>query len=394
MDRGISRTWFRVCACVLATAFSQISWASSVFSIENQLSAVGRSFPNGTSNYDSLVEGFLETSPGWKWEGQRFNFEAQLLLRSLQTPINAYPRDPAFLNLAPTGRLFNASNVTLSQSSQTFTDISKLWASYSLPSLQVSIGRRPLGIGVLRVLPVWNRLAVVLPSLSGYLLSQNPDLFDIRWQHQAWTVAGFSVLAQDPNSQIEAVEIVHYGAQLEAHFLIGEWWQQATLGLAGAVDAQGATFRAETFAFAAQNSRPGGIQAGLGFEKALNSRWSVLAEYYHSSIGTDTSSLYLLQTPTLFRALLSSDYFEPSLALQATDFWKLSTAVLINVIDGSLYWMSESAYSFSDHVDLLATVRLPFGGLNQEFGYLPIPGAGNQNLEYPQWVSVSVKASF
>lgn len=378
---------------IILAFISFSSYASLEFASDFTLSGVNRYYPNGASSLNNIREGFFETNTGIKYSSGNFQMEARALLRSIQSPANKDRTDFAFTDLTPPRRLvkFNTRIGSDHGENQTFLDTGTLWGSYYLDHWQLTLGRKPIGIGVLKVIPVWNRLYPVLPTLSGYMLINNPDILDLRWSNDKWTIASYSIFSQYYDDNISALEFINYGEKLESHFLFSKWWDQAVAGYAGAVDSDLGIFRLESlFVAAGRSDTSAGAQIGLGWERAMTDKLSLLTEYYHSSFGTSNTKKYLYQDYTPFRALLASDYFYPQMIYKFTDLLSTDLGFLINAIDGSMMLINSTTYSFDDNVDLFATVRCPFGGDQQEFGHLEIP-VTNQTVEYVRWFSVGLK---
>lgn len=370
--------------------------AGWIFSTDNTLESVYRAYPEATNNFNYLDDGYFESLTGVKYEGRHWSMEAKFLLRSLQSESNTYPDDISYTDLRPpNNRLFKlATQLDKSGYNQTELDAGTLWLSYSAQHWQFTVGRRPLGIGVLKMLPIWNRLTAVLPTISGYILNQNPDIVDLRWQYGPWTMATYSVLAQLPKDQIQSAELIYYGSSLESHLLASNWWQQPAAGWAGVVDWGGASWRMESLFVGQTQDMPSGWQVGGGWEKAWTGKFSTMIEYVHSSFGASNEADYFTKPSSPFRFLLASDYVYPEMTYQWTDFWKMSLGALVNMIDGSTMGILETSYSMNDHVDLIGSAHIPIGGANQEFGYLPDPRDTTQNIQYAQWISAGLKVSF
>ena len=362
------------------------------YSSDNTLMGVHRQFPNGASRLNDISEGQLESLTGARYMNGAFQFEAKALLRSIQSPINKYANDFAFADLTPPRRLMKlyAPIGGEGEENQTMLDAGSLWASYNTESWQFSGGRRAMGIGVLKVIPVWNRLYPVLPTASGYMFINNPDIFDVRWNQGQWTIASYSIFSQYYDDSISAVELINYGDKVENHFLLSRWWNQNTAGYSTVVDSSFGIFRLESLLVAKEDKSKGGFQVGLGWEKAFTEKFSLLAEYYHSTYGAQDFDDYLALTPTPFRALLASDYIYPQMTYKFTDFYSQNLGFLTNMIDQSFMLIAESTYSYSDNTDFFVTLRCPFGSEGKEFGHISVP-ITSEKLEYGRWLSVGLK---
>lgn len=378
--------WFFL--ILITSSFAFAEWD---FESENIFQAVRRDYPHGASKLTNFNEAYGETRSGFKYKSGDFQMEAKVLVRSLQSPINADRDDFAFADMTPPKRLFQLYDIIDGSENQTLIDTGALWSSYYLGNWQLTAGRRPMGIGVLKVLPVWNRLYPIIPTLSGYQFVNNPDLLEARWSEDKWSFAAFSIFSEFYDESINALEFIHYGDTLESHFLISKWWDQGTLGYSGVVDTMSGIFRTEILAVAdAGQMTSDGIQVGIGWERAMSDKLSFLIEYYHSSFGSSEPEDYLLQNPTPFRTLLASRYAYPQMVYRLSDFLSNELGVLVNLVDGSSMLVDDLVFSFSDNISIVGTLKKPMGGSNQEFGHLKVPVTG-QSVEYVQWVSVALK---
>lgn len=368
------------------------SYGSYVFDSENTLQGVRRDYPGGSSALSDINEGYFESRSSARYNGDSFQFEASALVRSLYSPSNKDRSDFSFVDLTPPRRLLKfytplGNNEGMGQS---YLDLGSAWGSYQKGSWQFTLGRRAIGIGVLRAFPVWNRLYPVVPTVSGYMFHNNPDIADVRWSKDQWTVATYSIFSQYYDDAITGVEFIHYGSKLESHVLLSRWWLQQAAGYSGVVDTDFGMFRLESLGIAAGNNLPGGLQYGVGWEKAFSEKMSFLVEYYYSSFGTKNANDYLLQRPTPFRTLLGKKYIYPRFSYKLTDFMTTDLGALTNLVDGSYMITSETNYSLSDNLDLFLLIRKPMGSSGDEFGHLKVPEM-SQVLEYVEWVSMGLK---
>lgn len=386
----------RYCFILLISLISISSFAQWQFESESTLDGTYRYYKSDSSQLNHIREAFLENRSGFNFKKDGFKAEVKALVRVLESRTNKEPNDISYVDLTPPRRLVRAfarSNSDHS-SQQSVIDIGNAWFSYDFENFQFTAGRRALGIGVLRIMPVWNRLYPVLPTMSGYMLTNNPDFIDLRWNKNNWTLATYHIVSMYYDDSISAIEAIHYGDAIENHFLASKWWNQPVIGYTGALDSQLGMLRTEVLAIGTVNkNKRDGIQIGLGWERAINENFSALIEYYHSSFGTVNRNNYLLQDPTPFRTLLSTDYIYPQLITKITDFFTTKMGLIINVIDKSSMIIADGNYSISDNLELTSVLKLPTGGSKQEFGHLVVPVI-NQNLEYVSWVSLGLKYTF
>lgn len=382
-----------LCLFLLNSSWVEASWN---FESDNLLQGINRDFPQGASRLSHINEVFFESSSGVRYQNEQFQFEAKALIRSLQSPSNGEKGDFSFVQMDPPARLFKLYQKIGKDESQnqTVLDTGTLWASYNIDHWQFTAGRRPVGIGVLKVFPVWNRFYPVIPSISGYMFVNNPDMLNIQWSKNQLSLSAYSIFSQYYDDSVNVIEMIHYGDNLESHFIAGNWWNQLSIGYAGVIDLPSGIYRLETL-MAAENGdrRQGGIQFGVGWERAISEKMSLLAEYYHSSYGSRKVDDYLLQDPTPFRNLLGTDYFFPQISYKLSDFFAADLGVIMNLIDGSSMLVSNANYSLADNMSLVATIRNPLGGALEEFGHLKVP-LTKQRVEYVHWISLALKFTF
>lgn len=362
------------------------------FVSDSTVMGVGRSYLHGQEKIKT-PEGFAEILPGMKYSSDHFKFEAKPLIRYVKFPKAQNPNSFSRLDLTPPDRYLKMSKTfgKANDDNQTLVDAGSLWMSYNGDNLQASVGRRALGIGVLKVIPVWNRLSPVLPTLSGYMQVNNPDIIDVRLSKDQWTLATYSIMDRKKEERITAVEFINYEWGLESHYLLGNWWNQPAAGYAGVYDSNSGIFKLESLIIAkGEKETKSGFQIGLGWEKAFNDKLSFLTEYYHSSFGSDGPDNYLDLDFSKFRTLLAKDYLYPQVSYKFTDFLTSELGFLVNANDKSFMLISETTYSFSDNIDLFATIRSPVGQEKQEFGYINIPIV-NQAIQYVRWFSLGFK---
>jgi len=364
---------------------AEVSMNSSV-----DIAGVHRNYAHGSSHYDL----FLDPSISTKYNSANWTVEGKLQLRHLQSRSNRDKNDWSYVSLVPAERLLSLGLDLSNEGSdqQTYLDIASLWIGYDIGDVQISLGRKALGIGVLMAFPVWNRLYPVVPSASGYLFHNNPDLVDVRWQKNSIGLAAYHIFSKDNERQLSSFEFTHYGENLESHILLGKWWDQTISGYTGVLDTSLGIFRLESLFILENDDLEGGTQFGVGYERAFTEDLSFLVEYYYSSFGADKSENYLTNNQNPFRVLLAKQYVFPQVTYKPTDLSSVRLGSLVNLIDESTLIQLKLDYSLADNKTIDLTIQKPLGAKGDEFGYLPY--LAGVNLEYAQFISANFRMTF
>lgn len=304
--------------------------------------------------------------------------------------------DPAYLDLKPPKRFFDWEGDSANKtSSQTFSEIEKAFLMYQESGFEASIGRRAVGIGTLKYLPIWNRFIPSVAQIGGPALIYNPDNVQISYQLNKYAILGVHIADELEKDNMDFLVNTWYLDWIEIHALVGSWWQRTTAGLAFVKDLEGLTLRGESLFFQGfQKKDQMEYQVGLGIEYALTSKFSILAEGLYSSIGASNTSEYLSIPRDPFSILNANSYFFGELEYLLFDFWKISVGSLYNVMDSSYFAIGEVKYSWSNNLDILFQIKQPIGGLGQEFGSDFFRIDEDVNFGYSQQVSVQMNYFF
>lgn len=283
---------------------------------------------------------------------------------SLRVPTN----DPSFLDLRAPRRFFKWEST--SQTYEATADIEKAYFLFQQGNFSASAGRRAVGIGTLKYLPIWNRFSSSVFHTGGPALSYNPDNIQMSYQYDIVAFSGYHVQGDIEKENMSTLVNTWYLDGLELHFLAGYWWERDTAGLAFVKDIDGLAIRAEALFFRnLLDFDQFEQQVGLGFEYALNSKISFVMEGLYSSIGAVRQEDYRPLLPRDPFALLSANsYIYGSVDYLPFAFWKFSAGALLNLVDGSSLAIGEIKYSWTDNLDLSAQMKQPIGDSGQEFG--------------------------
>jgi hypothetical protein len=221
-------------------------------------------------------------------------------------------------------------------------DMDRLNLVLSYANIEAQIGRKPVSVGTLKVLPVWNKFSRPLPHTAGPNLVFGSDSATLRWQSGLWAlqlldIEGKGVKARD---SVRWLEAILYHPDIELHLMASRWWEHNTLGLAFAKDLAGSTLRGEALLIGFdRKGKEREFQGGLGAEYAVSEVWTLLGEGLFLSDGASSPSRYPLNIRSRFQPLRAKAYVYAQAAAQFASFWNASFSFLVNAVDGSSYPM-------------------------------------------------------
>lgn len=237
-------------------------------------------------------------------------------------------------------------------------------------AFEAQLGRKPVSVGTLKVLPLWNKFSRPLPHTAGPNPVFGSDSLTLRWQAGVYALQAIDIEGKGfrASEAVRWLEFIYYHPEIEFHVMAARWWERYSAGFALAKDFLGATLRAELLlAGLDEEGDRRELQGGLGAECALDETWTLLAEGLFQSDGSDRSSEYPLVIPSRFRPLRAKGYVYLQAAANFAAFWNASVASLVNVVDGSFYPLLRLSRSLSDNIDLSLDLRGPVGSPGKEF---------------------------
>lgn len=306
------------------------------------------------------------------------------------------PVDPAYLDISPPLRFFNwRSAIASSDYSQSISDIEKAYFLFQKNSYEFSVGRRAVGIGTLKYLPIWNRFTPSVAHVGGPALVYNPDDIQLSYQKNKYAISAIHVQGRVPEDSLSTVLDTLYLKSIEIHFLGGHWWERGVGGLAFSKDIEGLTLRGEGLFFEPGANESGmQSQLGMGFEYAFNAKISMVMEGLYSSIGASNLNQYLQQPRDKFAILNANAYLFTMFEYVPFDFWNFSAGSLVNLMDTSWLGIAEVKYSWSDNLDISAQAKQPFGKVDAEFGAEFYPISPEAYFGYSSQYSMQMKYFF
>lgn len=337
---------------------------------------------NGFDTNTSLTEGYALADVGVTTKWESFFLEVKPQFRGAQSP-GLNRQGPAATGVGMPPRWLNSRRLIQSSFDRVlYADWDRLnlrWQhSFENSDMELSVGRRPISLGVLRLFPVWNKLTLPLIFLPGPEWIDNPDSVLARYQLERTSFRFIEV--QGHGSERDSLVLGEAKLSMgsaEAQILAGDWGTRATVGLAVSFDSWGATWRAEGLHFENRResfktdssfSSAGTDQIGFGIERALNAEWTAVLEYYQQSECATEQGTYGLTPFTEVQVLNGCRYVFPYLDYQINSLWRLSFGSLIQAVDFSGMGVIDINHSVSDNTTLELKLKQSFGQSGSEFG--------------------------
>ncbi|MCO5142970.1 MAG: hypothetical protein M9962_07770 [Oligoflexia bacterium] len=341
-----------------------------------------REFPNeGFGTLDSSFETIFKTSYAARYTNPYFRLELTPELRAFYSAFRDQSANSiGYATVESPRRLMNLEWKVVDKSKQEMLlDIERLTYTSYLGRLEMQIGRKPIGVGTLKVIPIWNKFSRPLPNSAGPNFIYGQDSLTIRYQKDIYAFQAIDIEGRDFRSYdaVRWLEAIAYHPEIEFHLMASRWWENNSLGFALAKDLLGATLRLESLWIDFDNKREQReLQLGVGVEYALNEIWTLLFEGLYYEKGKSSSADYALDTSSRFRALRAKGYGFFQASAQLTSFWLLNISSMTNFVDGSFYPMIKLSRSLSDNWDIAMDVRFPVGKPGTEFS--------KRTFEYPK----------
>jgi hypothetical protein len=319
---------------------------------------------------DQSHELYLLIDETWQWSSGSWYVEVKPQIRAVQSPAVAKSR-PVTATAAWTEKrvLDSRRRIERSPDRDVEFDFDRLNLRYQFEQGEVYAGRRPIGLGVLRFFPVWNKLNMQLSFASGPQWIENPDSVGASWQSGRLALQVFAARTGDePRTDDLAVAVGKYfGESVEAQVLAGSWWRHSAAGLALSKDWHDHTFRLESLGLDAVDGGRPLMQIGLGMETALGERWVVIGEYLHQNLGRSLADGYGLAPLNRFMVLNGRHYALAHGSYQWNTEWRLGGGALVNVLDPSGAVLLDADYAWSDFTSFTLKAHWPFGRRGSEF---------------------------
>jgi len=352
---------------------------------------------DGLSEYDAVTDAGFGLGDDLSFTYRALRLEARPELRGeygygVGLPVT----DPAFSTIRSPDRALDLGfEVGSGDKYELYFEFEKLFFSIQTNSLEIAAGRRPIGLGVLKYLPVWNKFTVLLPTHTGPPFIYNPDNAIIRYQFRSMALSAMDIEGAHPEDAVRLGQINFYGDSLELQSLFGEWWQYTVAGLAASTDLAGLTLRAETLWFGLDPyDEQYGFQGGYGLEYASSENVSWLIEGLHLDRGVDHPDFYKLQAPSRFSPLRAEDYLLGLMEYRFLPEWKWLTGPFVNLLDGSLLYLNDLRWSVTDDSEFTAQIKTPIGEERTEFSSKTFVFPDGSYLGYPYIFNLILRTYF
>jgi hypothetical protein len=233
------------------------------------------------SDYLSVDDTVFLAHLSYKLKRDQSEFKFKLRSESAYGPsLSVNKFDPAYLEIEPPDRFLDLNkSLKKTKNFQSIIDFEQLYYNYHVENLDFSIGRRAIGVGVLKYLPIWNRFVPSLSQVGGPALIHNPDNFQFVFQKNEYSVGGVHVEGFQSIDNMDFAEFTLFSPLVELHLIAGSWWGDHIVGMGLVKDFEGITFRGESLLFENSHiSKNKEFQLGGGVEYAFGPKFAVTFE--------------------------------------------------------------------------------------------------------------------
>jgi hypothetical protein len=323
----------------------------------------------GFSNRDGMSDLFARADAHVEWNLGQWMIEAKPEIRAVLS--NGVGEDAPEEVTSITSRRVLNSRRTLRHDShgEAYFDFDRLNLRHTYEGGEAFLGRKPISLGVLRFFPVWNKLTLPLIFNPGPEWIENPDVLGASFQRGKLSYRAFWARGDRPKvDDIALFESRYFGDGVELQGLAGYWWEHTAAGLAGAFDLWQSTVRLETLWLSRYKNEVSQVQTGLGIERALDTKWTLIGEALYQSAGLSQTQ-NATAPPNRFMPLVSKFYALPYLTYQLNSLWTLQGGFLAGLYEEMSYVaLGGFEYSVSDKTSLTLKVKWPLGSTKGEFG--------------------------
>lgn len=324
---------------------------------------------NGYSDSEDIIDGFMMANAHAEWNLGKWVLEAKPEVRAVVSR-GVGESAPEEVTTRTSRRVLNSRRtIWFSEESEAYFDFDRLNARYTFEGGEAFAGRKPISLGVLRFFPVWNKLTLPLIFNPGPEWIENPDVLGASFQKDKMSYRAFWSRGDQPRTDdIALFEMRYFGDGVELQGLAGYWWEHTAGGLAGAFDLWQSTFRVETLWLSRYKNEVSQWQTGLGVERALSEKWTLITEALYQSAGLSEVQ-NVTAPPNRFMPLVSKFYALPYVTYQVNSLWTAQLGFLAALnSEPSYVALGGFEYNVSDKTSLTLKVKWPFGSKAGEFG--------------------------
>jgi hypothetical protein len=360
----------------------------------------------GFSTREHSYDLFLRASTQLRIYKDNYQFEIKPELSGYKGDSTALSGsgDAYYLSVKTPDRHLNLRK-KLSDKDEWYLDLEKLNFSFNQEELELSLGRKPVSLGVLKIFSVWNKFSKPLPITAGPPAVLSSDNLSVHYQRGTGSMLGTYIVGPKDADSVILAEFTYYDPLYEFHCLAANWWQHSTFGLAFAKDLWGATWRLESLLIKANNKvkdtndeknkhEQDETQSGFGVEYAFDEKASFLSEFLMQSQASRHASEYPNFQGSRFQSFRAYAYNYTQLQYKVTSLLTSVFSVLGNLVDGSKYWIIKSQYSYSDNTDFFAELDIPNGTDHSEFTRKSRIYANGMYIGAPTQISMGLKNVF
>ncbi|MBK7892036.1 MAG: hypothetical protein IPJ84_14715 [Bdellovibrionales bacterium] len=346
------------------------------------------------SSIEDRSDASFYMSGNFKYIRSHFSAEVRPEVRTLfSNSLDLESSDPALASVEPPPRYFKWYNSLNNENKpDIYTDLDKLIVSYSTDTLELYLGRKEIGLGLVPYLSVWNKFDTVLPTTIRADKPLTHDGFGSTWQKQNLSLRLIGLLGSTPQKDAYLGIGSWYSQRsgLEVHFLAGTLWEESAFGNALAFDWHGWSFRAEILWLGQTNLKnESGFQGSASAEYSFAKVWNVDLEYLNIE-----SRLNGDNTVSKFSPLIGKNYAFAIISRSIFETMKIFVGSLYSLTDKSILGLMKFRYSFSDYGDAQLEIKSPFGSPLTELSDKRVLLPDGTYAGFPLFASLSVKFVF
>ena len=350
----------------------------------------------GLSQYDSTFDGWLVAGSQLRARQDDFLLEVRPEIRGLSSRAVGLPAtDPGYLTIRSPRRFFNidykiASNAT----EQWYGDFERLDASYGTRSFELYAGRKPISLGVLKVLPVWNKFTRPLPNAAGPALIFSQDSAGVHGQTGELSYQAFDLEGYTPADEVRLGELALYDDQIELHLMMSQWWHEAVGGLAATRDVLGMTVRAEAL-WIGMDPKDEDRQTQAGPAPNTRSAKSGRARRIPlPKLGASRLVEVHGRDPVALSPAAGGGLCVRSGRVEGRGVWTLVGGAFTDLVDGSTIFVPRLSHSLSDDAELYVNAQIPTGKTGAELGPNAFAFPDGTSIGSPLQIGGGVKVYF
>jgi hypothetical protein len=338
---------------------------------------------SGLSADDTILDHYLiaksnllmDLNPSW-------GFEVQPELRLLWSDGTELPStDAAALELPQADRRF------LSNKNFNFERLNVI---YRFERGELLAGRRAVTLGNFRTLIILNKFAQAPLQSQGYPFYFGQDGATLSYGESFYQMRAISILGAHSDRDVHLLENKISGNGFETQILAGRWWDRWVIGFAPTIDVYGSSIRGELLSVPKDSM----LQAGLGFERALDTNFKLVIESMYQSLGITDGSQISSRSPSPYMIFRSKFLALAQIDFTGLSFWNFSTGFARSFSDDSMMGALRVQYSASDHWDLYVDSRFPLTSTQGEFSSKILSFPGGRQVGQTSYVSLGVKFFF